>query len=906
MSNLIWFYIDEDWKKGELLSKKENLYYVRSEDSNELEVKEIQTRNDNEIDNCDNLINLPHLNEASVLNGLSLRYNEDNIYTKTGEIIIAVNPYKETDLYSENNMKMYRERKENLAPHIYETAIKAYDSIKNNNRNQSILISGESGAGKTQSTKILMEYLSRVSSCDSDIARKIVSCNPILEAFGNAKTLRNNNSSRFGKFINLQFNKNNELIGANIETYLLEKIRVVNQNDGENNFHIFYQLIKDLDENDRRKYMIKDINYYDCLNKKENYEVDTYHDLKYTMDSFRYIGFKEDIIDNLFSIISSILLLRNVKFKSENSNIKNISKLLKVEEKYINQALYIKKLNVNNEKYEIENTETEFNEVRDSLCMKMYEKIFNIVVKKINNVLNSESDKFIGILDIFGFETFFENYFEQLCINYTNESLQYQFNQYIFKKEQELYSKENIKWNKVDFKDNSECINLIEGNTGIFKLLDEECMMPKGNENNLLSKIIKCNRENENFGYSNLYRNSYFDINHYAGNVKYNILNFVKKNTDYTNNDINDFISKIDFFGENRDKSSSRIKMISVTSQFKSELKKLIMKIDSTDIHYIRCIKPNDKDMENNFDRKKIIRQLRYCGIIEAIRISRAGYPFRLNKESLLKKYWMICEEREKNMKNIIKNVKCSDYQEGNTMIFFKQSGYNELENMRLNTLGKKTVLIQKEVRMFICRRKYKRTYSSIIRIQSCVRMLIAKNMKLKILKTLIIQKNCRMIIERKKYVKYRKQIKSKILIIQKNYRRYIYRKKFLKIKESTRVIERYIYNFLQLRKNIKEKNKLLEKNVFESKEIIEEISNKLENTKKKVEKMDKKLKEKEEDIELAKKCIVERTQQKADLMDIIDKLVAENKSIQVRLEEERKIREESSRKRTIWEKLFG
>ena len=305
----IWIYLDNDWKKGYILDN--NVYY----DDKIIDISNYETCNSDEIDCKDNLIDIPHLNEPSVLNAVNLRFNQNKIYTYTGKILISVNPFKDFGLYSDKNIQNYKidSIKSSLEPHIFQIADNAYKNLIKFNKNQTILISGESGAGKTHGTKVMMKYLTKLSDTGNKIEEKVIQSNPILEAFGNAKTLRNDNSSRFGKFIKLQFNDNYKLIGAKIETYLLEKIRLINQADGERNFHIFYQLLSGLDENDKKKYCFDNFDSSKFANYKNIYK----DELKLTLDAFNIMGFTQTEIERVFELTSAVLNLGKISLREE-------------------------------------------------------------------------------------------------------------------------------------------------------------------------------------------------------------------------------------------------------------------------------------------------------------------------------------------------------------------------------------------------------------------------------------------------------------------------------------------------------------------------------------------------------------------------------------------------------------
>ena len=646
-NNEVWVKSNNDWINGIFIGKENNMYKI-SINNEIILIDNIEIKNDDSIDNVDNLINIPHLNEPSILNSIQIRYFQNKIYTYTGKILISINPFTNLGIYNKEIINNYL-LNDNLTPHIYQISKKSLIELSRFNQNQSILVSGESGAGKTHATKLMLEFLTSVCSNSDNIGieKKIILSNPILEAFGNAKTIRNDNSSRFGKFIKLNFNDNNKIIGAKIETYLLEKIRLIYQNNNERNFHIFYLLINGMNYQDKSKYKLN--NSFKYLNNGllERNDKKQYNEL---VEAFNIMNFSEDEINIILNFTSAILNLGNINF-DDDGNILNydqliiVSELLNINQEILEFALCYKEVKAVNEIYKIKLKKDECIHARDSFAMKYYQDIFNYIVKLINRTLNETNNKFIGILDIFGFESIQINSFEQLCINYTNERLQNQFNKYIFKLEQEEYIKENINWNSVSFPDNKECLNLIDGKYGILNMLDEECRLPKGTDKNFTLKLNKKFNNNENYILKKRYIDLKFGINHYAGEVTYDTIKFCEKNKDAVSNEIINCIKSIPIkISEIQNTNLSSIKTKSLSYQFKTQLNKLLNLIDSTQTHYVRCIKPNDLNIPNKFNRIKIIEQLKYCGVLEAVKVARAGYAVRMLHYDFIKRYKIIKE----------------------------------------------------------------------------------------------------------------------------------------------------------------------------------------------------------------------------------------------------------------------
>ena len=439
----VWIDINNDWKEVEYIKKINETQHEISYNNEIYIVESFEICNDiQEIKKQDNLVDIPHLNEPSILNAVHTRYNDDIIYTYTGRILIAVNPFKNLNLFTADIISKYRQHSDIFSPHIYQIADQAFKHLNKQHKNQTILVSGESGAGKTYSVRNIIKYLTTCSNNTSNIEAKIVESNPILEAFGNAKTLRNDNSSRFGKFIKVQI-QNNSIVGCKIDTYLLEQIRIIHQHDKERNFHIFYQLLSS-DWSD--KYFLSTFDQYNFLNNKyiQCKDINDTDEFSLTLNAFNIMGFTEESIEHIFKIVASVLHLGNIQFDEEGSIIDNqhieyISTLLHFKKDQLIKCLTYRKLKTVGEIIDIKMKQEECVKTRNSMAMKLYSNMFDYIVETINKKLKSNCESFIGILDIFGFESFETNSFEQFCINYTNETLQEQFNEYMFKLEQKEY-----------------------------------------------------------------------------------------------------------------------------------------------------------------------------------------------------------------------------------------------------------------------------------------------------------------------------------------------------------------------------------------------------------------------------------------------------------------------------------
>ena len=571
-------------------------------------------------------------------------------------------------------------------------------------KSQSILISGESGAGKTETTKIVMLYLTTLGSNTTEdtggtegeklsIMERVLQSNPILEAFGNAKTLRNDNSSRFGKFIELGFNRAGILQGAKVQTYLLEKVRLGFHASGERNYHIFYQLLRGASEEQHQKYCFHDgitgglelANFFHYTGQGGAPQLREFTDesgLKMTLKSMRSMGFDEDKIDKVLSIVAGILHLGQVSFESKVSDggqeiasiadertVADAARLLGVDLQKLITALTVRIMITRGDEIRIELTPEKAQDARDALAKTVYGAMFLWVVKEVNNCIKWENDTDIrstaGVLDIFGFESFAVNSFEQLCINFTNEALQQQFNKFIFKLELEEYTRESIDCGFITFPDNQDCLDTIQARPkGVLAMLDDECKLgQRGSDKNWLKRLNDTYLPEKNQIVSDNTRYSatkmqqakgIFCVRHFAGNVAYTAeTGFLEKNRDEIpltakslfEEDSSDLIKEIyDVqLAESEEQSDSKAaKSKTVSQQFKLQLTSLIEMIETTDPHYIRCLKPNDAAKPTLLTRKRLTEQLRYGGVLEAVRVARMGYPVRLDHGGFFKRYRML------------------------------------------------------------------------------------------------------------------------------------------------------------------------------------------------------------------------------------------------------------------------
>ncbi|XP_011262122.1 unconventional myosin-IXb isoform X4 [Camponotus floridanus] len=508
------------------------------------------------------LCQLPDLNEQTLLDNLRARFLAGNIYTYVGSILIALNPFKFYPIYNPKYVKLYQNRRlgPDIPPHIFAIADAAYHCMLKEKKNQCIVISGESGSGKTESTNFLLHHLTALSqkgSHGSGVEQTILSAGPVLEAFGNAKTAHNNNSSRFGKFIQVNYKENGMVHGAVVQKYLLEKSRIVSQGRNERNYHVFYYLLAGASDQEKQLLHLESCDRYNYLNKSGCYgleNIDERHEFSRLKQSMEMVGFTAEKQRRLFAVLSAVLLLGNVEFQPRKSyhhhdeavGVKNpevvalISELLRVKQETLLAALTAKRARASGETLVINYRLPEAIAARDAMAKCLYGALFDWIVLQVNHALLSKKDTLrdhqgnsIGVLDIFGFEDFKTcNSFEQLCINYANEQLQHYFNQHVFQYEQREYRKQGIRWTDIGYSDNSGCLNLIEGKpNGLLCLLDDQCNFPGATNETLLQKFNTVHKENQ-FYEAPQRREAAFVVRHYAGAVKYQAANMREKNLD--------------------------------------------------------------------------------------------------------------------------------------------------------------------------------------------------------------------------------------------------------------------------------------------------------------------------------------------------------------------------------------
>ncbi|KAK7895777.1 hypothetical protein WMY93_021102 [Mugilogobius chulae] len=830
---------DEVWKAAEITKdykEGDAIVHLKLEDETPLEyaVNPPKTtlpflRNPDILVGENDLTALSYLHEPAVLHNLRVRFLESNhIYTYCGIVLVAINPYEQLHIYGEEVIDAYSgQNMGDMDPHIFAVAEEAYKQMADE-RNQSIIVSGESGAGKTVSAKYAMRYFATVggSASDTNVEEKVLASNPIMEAIGNAKTTRNDNSSRFGKYIQIGFSKHYHIIGANMRTYLLEKSRVVFQAEDERNYHIFYQL---------------------CASS--------------SLQEFKDLGLsvKDTSQSGIYKIIASILHLGNVEICSERDgescriskddrHLKHFCRLLGVELQQMEHWLCHRKLVTASETFVKTMSMKQATNARDALSKHIYARMFDWIVEHINKSLHTSAKQhsFIGVLDIYGFETFEVNSFEQFCINYANEKLQQQFNSHVFKLEQEEYMKELIPWTLIDFYDNQPCIDLIEAKLGILDLLDEECKVPKGTDQNWAQKLYKQHSSSAHFQKPRM-SNVSFIVIHFADKVEYQCEGFLEKNRDTVfEEQINilkasEFQIVADLFQDKDDVPASKSSRVNVRAaksvpkapnrdhrktvghQFRSSLHLLMDTLNATTPHYVRCIKPNDFKEAFSFDSRRAVQQLRACGVLETIRISAAGYPSRWTYQDFFSRYRVLMRKTDLSLAD--KKVSCKNllevlikepdmFQFGKTKIFFRAGQVAYLEKLRADKFRAACIKIQKTVRGWLQRLRYKKIRKAAILLQKYGRGYLARRYAeyLRLTRAAIIcQKQYRMVRERRAFLRVRNAVVTiqaytrgmytrrifkefmlhhKASIVQKYARRWLARKRFLRARNAAIIIQ--------------------------------------------------------------------------------------------------------------------
>ncbi|XP_072043238.1 unconventional myosin-XV-like [Amphiura filiformis] len=763
----------------------------------------VRIRHDNiELEAIDDMIQLRDLHEGSILFNLSSRYAKANIYTYTGSILVAVNPYQLFEIYGLDMVKQYEgQRIGHLPPHLFAIGSGAYTNMTDNGRNQCVIISGESGAGKTESTKLIMQYLAAVNNDTNMITEQILEANPLLESFGNAKTVRNDNSSRFGKYSEVFYNKGGVISGAKTTDYLLEKSRIVRQAPGERNYHVFYEMLAGMSTGERAKLGLYDAERYHYLNQgSRSSRIEGKPDAEDFLSlttAFDVLNFSTVEQDTVFGILASILHIGNVAFQpaqfggsdglviQNQQTIKLAAKFLNLQPEHLERAITFRLIEARGESTLIPRTQDQAIQARDGIAKSLYSTLFAWLVNSINTIVADKHEgtkvTSIAILDIFGFEVFEVNSFEQICINFANEHLQYFFNKHIFQLEQQEYAAERIDWQDITYVDNQLCLDLISKRPiGILHILDDESAFPKGSDKTFLDKCHYQHVGNPYYEKPKVDANE-FGIRHYAGKVYYSAENFLTKNKDTLKSDVMDMFinsrSKIisemfrvyqqqeeekAMIGGSRGRFMSPLRKMrasTVATRFQESLQELIQKMSKCNPYFVRCLKPNENKAPMQFDTDLVLKQLRYSGMLETIRIRKAGYPIRRTFTAFYNRYRFMIDMTqipldtlpssvcllilEKSARKFVNDIPGANkvapidtsalYKVGTTKIFLKEVFDFYLEMHRRKVLNQAAVIIQRWTRGYLGRKNYLRERMALIMVQSKIRAWIARARYVKI-----------------------------------------------------------------------------------------------------------------------------------------------------------------------------
>uniref|UniRef100_K7FSJ5 Myosin XVA n=1 Tax=Pelodiscus sinensis TaxID=13735 RepID=K7FSJ5_PELSI len=759
-------------------------------------------------DGVEDMTQLQDLQEGAVLHNIKTRFERELIYTYIGSILVSVNPYKMYNIYGTEQVLQYEGKAlgEN-PPHLFAIANVAYTKLMDAKHNQCIIISGESGSGKTEATKLVLRYLAAVNQRRNVTQQFVIlEATPLLESFGNAKTVRNDNSSRFGKFVEL-FLEEGLICGAITSQYLLEKSRIVFQAKNERNYHIFYEMLAGLPAQQKQQFCLQDAETYYYLNQGGNCEIpgkSDAEDFRRLLSAMEILNFSTEDQNSIFRILSSILHLGNVYFEKYEADcqevasvvsereIRAVAELLQISPEGLQKAITFAAGETLREKIFTPLTVESAVDARDAIAKILYSLLFSWLTDRINKLVYPKKEALsIAILDIYGFEDLSFNSFEQLCINYANEYLQFFFNKIVFKEEQEEYIREQIEWKEITFSDNQPCIDLIAQKPhGILRILDDQSSFPQATDHTFLQKC------HYHHGSSALYTKPKmplpeFTIKHYAGKVTYQVHKFLDKNYDQVRQDVLDlfvnsktkvvanlFFSHAQQVAQQRTmmgKNSTvtrRYKAPTVAAKFQQSLLDLVEKMERCNPFFVRCLKPNNKKEPAVFEADIVSSQLRYSGILETIRIRKEGFPVRIPFHIFIDRYrclvdlWpdirpdgVSCVEVLKKLCAVSPTMYCV----GASKLFMKEHVYQLLESKRDRALHRAALTLQHYARAFFIKKRFRSLRRKIVLLQSQARGYLARQRYKRLRKSLIkFRSLVHVYVNRRRYLKRKEEARRR------------------------------------------------------------------------------------------------------------------------------------------------
>lgn len=699
---------------------------------------------------------LDNLTTDTFIENLQLRFQNNKIYTYIGEVLVSVNPYKNLDIYGQQHMAQYRGREMfEVPPHVYAVADACQRVLRQQGRDTCVLISGESGAGKTEASKFIMKYIAANTmqvhrEYIDRVKNVLIQSNSILETFGNAKTNRNDNSSRFGKYMDIHFDYKGDPIGGHISNYLLEKSRVVNLQPGERNFHSFYQLLS-TNNTHTKKYGLNSSSVYKILGNERAMAQDSKL-YSVTNSAFNALSFSPSVVDDIWSIVAGVILLGELTF-TENQDghisvggpLKQCVNSLGITEEALKSAMSGRILSAGGDLVSKEHSLSDANYTRLALAKAAYDRLFTWIVQQINKAIeaphSSYKSSLIGVLDIYGFEIFDTNSFEQFCINYCNEKLQQLFIELVLKQEQEEYAREGIQWTPIQYFNNRVICELVDApHQGVIAIMDEACLNPtKISDTQLLEAMDK--RLNGHKHYTSrqlsptdkkLKHGVDFRITHYAGDVTYAVTGFMDKNKDALWQDLKRLLhasqnaSLRDMWPEGADnilKTSKRPP--SAASLFRSSMAALVAGLASKEPFYVRCVKPNPSQAPHMWDDKLVRHQVAYLGLVENVRVRRAGFASRQRYDRFLQRYKMLSQYTWPNFRGagdkdavmvLLRDLRIVDVQYGHTKLFIRSAKtIHSLEAARAELIPSIVILLQKLWRGTLARQRYRKMKAALV-----------------------------------------------------------------------------------------------------------------------------------------------------------------------------------------------